>query len=183
MGAGIPFCKPVRKVRRFVRPQRKSAGTDCVFLQNDPAAATLADTRGPMRLLARLSLEARRRRLSLRTEKAYRGWVRRFVLFHGKRHPDELGAEAVSAFLTALAVDLGVAAATQNKALAALLFLYREVLGVDLGPLPEAARATRPKRLPVVLSRDEARLLIAHFGGVDRLVALLLYGGGLRLLE
>lgn len=136
-----------------------------------------------MRLLDRLSFEARRRRLSLRTEKAYRGWVRRYVLFHGKRHPGELGAEAVAAFLTALAVDLGVAAATQNQALAALLFLYREVLRVDLGPLPAATRALRPKRLPVVLSREEARHLMSLFTGVERLVALLLYGGGLRLLE
>ncbi|MBP9143219.1 MAG: integron integrase [Thermoanaerobaculia bacterium] len=141
----------------------------------DPAA-------GP-RLLDRLTFEARRRRLALRTERAYRAWARRYILFHGKRHPSELGAEAVSEFLTALAVDLGVAAATQNQALAALLFLYREVLGLELGPLPEATRASRPKRLPVVLSRDEARQLVAQFAGVERLVVLLLYGGGLRLLE
>ena len=86
------------------------------------SAAPATVVTGP-RLLDRLSFEARRRRLSLRTEKAYRGWVRRFVLFHGKRHPAELGAEAVGAFLTALAVDLGVAAATQNQALASVLFL------------------------------------------------------------
>ncbi len=141
----------------------------------DPAA-------GP-RLLDRLTFEARRRRLALRTERAYRAWARRYILFHGKRHPSELGAEAVSEFLTALAVDLGVAAATQNQALAALLFLYREVLGLELGPLPEATRASRPKRLPVVLSRDEARRLVSQFAGVERLVVLLLYGGGLRLLE
>ena len=139
-------------------------------------------TAGP-RLLDRLTFEARRRRLALRTERAYRAWARRYILFHGKRHPSELGAEAVSAFLTALAVDLGVAASTQNQALAALLFLYREVLGVDLGPLPEATRAHRPKRLPVVLSRSEARNLLAELAGVERLAALLLYGGGLRLLE
>lgn len=137
---------------------------------------------GP-RLLDRLTFEARRRRLSIRTEKAYRAWARRFILFHGKRHPSQLGAEEVSAFLSALAVDCGVAAATQNQALAALLFLYREVLDVELGPLPGATRANRPKRLPVVLSRAEARSLLAELAGVERLVALLLYGGGLRLLE
>ncbi len=146
------------------------------------SASEIGAPTGP-RLLDRLTLEARRRRLSIRTERAYRAWARRYILFHGKRHPAELGAEAVSAFLTALAVDLGVAAATQNQALAALLFLYREVLGIDLGPLPDATRASRPKRLPVVLSRDEARQLVARFAGVERLVVLLLYGGGLRLLE
>lgn len=139
-------------------------------------------TAGP-RLLDRLSFEARRRRLSIRTEKAYRAWARRFILFHGKRHPAELGVEEISAFLSALAVDCGVAAATQNQALAALLFLYREVLGLELGRLPEAVRASRPKRLPVVLSRAEARSLLAELAGVERLAALLLYGGGLRLLE
>lgn len=139
-------------------------------------------TSGP-RLLDRLTFEARRRRLSIRTEKAYRAWARRYILFHGKRHPSELGVEEVSSFLSALAVDCGVAAATQNQALAALLFLYREVLNVELGPLPEATRASRPKRLPVVLSRAEARSLLAELSGVEHLVALLLYGGGLRLLE
>ncbi len=137
---------------------------------------------GP-RLLDQVTYEARRRRLSMRTERAYRAWVRRFILFHGKRHPSELGVEEVSAFLSALAVESGVAAATQNQALAALLFLYRHVLGEELGPLPEATRASRPKRLPVVLSRAEARSLLAGLAGIERLVALLLYGGGLRLLE
>ena len=146
------------------------------------ATSTAGSVSGP-RLLDRLTFEARRRRLSIRTEKAYRAWARRFILFHGKRHPSELGAEEVAAFLTGLAVDCGVAAATQNQALAALLFLYRDVLGLELGPLPEATRARRPLRLPVVLSRAEARSLLAELAGVERLVALLLYGGGLRLLE
>lgn len=202
-GPGNHFCKPVRKVRCLVRAQRQSAGMDCVFLQNDRAAmepsaagpapatpataatpAPPADTHRGMRLLERLSFEARRRRLSLRTEKAYRGWVRRFVLFHGMRHPAELDAEAVAAFLTALAVDLRVAAATQNQAFAALLFLYRNVLGIDLGVLPATLRATRPAKLPTVLSRDEARALLAAMGeGVAGTIARLLYGSGLRLLE
>ena len=137
----------------------------------------------PPRLFDRLRTEARRRRLALRTEKAYLGWTRRFVYFHDKRHPSELGAAEVAAFLTHLAVDRRVAASTQNQALAALLFLYRDVLAVDLGELPEAIRARRPKRLPVVLSREEARRLLAALTGVEALVATLLYGGGLRLLE
>ncbi len=139
--------------------------------------------RASPRLLERVALEARRRRLALATERAYVAWVRRYVLFHGKRHPEELGAGDVAAFLSHLAVAERVAAATQNQALAALLFLYREVLGRDLGSLPTATRARRPKRLPVVLSRAEARQLLAAMGGVERRVALLLYGGGLRLHE
>lgn len=140
-------------------------------------------TPGP-RLLDRLSFEARRRRLSLRTEKAYRGWVRRYILFHFKCHPADLGAEAVSAFLAHLAVEERVAAATQNQALAALLFLYRNVLGIDLGVLPATARSHRPVKLPTVLSRDEARRLLAAMGDdIVGTVARLLYGSGLRLLE
>lgn len=135
------------------------------------------------RLLDLVRLEARRRRLSPRTEGAYADWVRRFVRFHGLKHPKDLGAEAVATFLTHLAVERQVAASTQNQALAALLFLYREVLGVELGRLPEATRARRPKRLPVVLSRAEVRRLFAHWNGPGRTVALVLYGGGLRLLE
>lgn len=137
----------------------------------------------PPRLLERVRLEARRRRLSRRTEEAYADWVRRFVRFHRLRHPGELGADEVAAFLTHLAVEERVAASTQNQALAALLFLYRHVLGVDLGVLPAATRARRPKRLPVVLSREEARRLFAELDGQPRLVAQLLYGSGLRLLE
>lgn len=135
------------------------------------------------RLLDRVRLEARRRRLSIRTEEAYADWVRRFVRFHGLRHPRELGADDVAAFLTHLAVERGVSASTQNQALAALLFLYRDVLFRELGPLPAAIRARRPKRLPMVLSRAEARRLIANVSGVERTVALVLYGGGLRLHE
>jgi integron integrase len=137
----------------------------------------------PHRLLDRVRHEARRRRLSIRTEEAYADWVRRFVRFHGLRHPRDLNADDVAAFLTHLAVERGVSASTQNQALAALLFLYRDVLFRELGPLPAAIRARRPKRLPTVLSRAEARRLIANVGGVERTVALVLYGGGLRLHE
>ncbi len=148
-----------------------------------PPSRPPAPSRAEPRLLARVAYEARRRRLSLRTEAAYCHWVRRFVLFHGKRHPRELGGEEIAAFLTHLAVEEAVAASTQNQALAALLFLYRAVLGVDLGSLPEVSRAKRPRRLPVVLSRDETRAVLKRLDGVEGLVARLLYGAGLRILE
>jgi len=138
----------------------------------------------PLRLLDRVSLEARRRRLSPRTIEAYTGWVRRFVLFHGKRHPDELGSEEVSAFLTDLAVRALVSASTQNQALGALLFLYRHVLGRELEGLGSVVRASNtPRNLPVVLARGEVRDVLAQLEDVYRLVAMLLYGSGLRLME
>ena len=149
-----------------------------------PETAAGAAAPGDPRLLDRLSFEARRRRLSLRTEKAYRGWARRYILFHDKRHPAELGIEAISAFLAHLAVEEQVSAATQNQAFAALLFLYRKVLDIELGALPATVRATRPVRLPTVLSREETRRLLSAMGeGVAGTVARLLYGSGLRLLE
>jgi integron integrase len=138
----------------------------------------------PLRLLDRVRVEARRRRLSPRTAEAYAAWVRRFVLFHDTRHPKELGASDVVDFLTDLAVRARVSASTQNQALAALLFLYRHVLGQELGALGEAVRArTAPRHLPVVLSRGEIRDVLAQLEGSHRLVATLLYGGGLRLME
>jgi len=135
----------------------------------------------------RLMDEVRRRlrvkHYSVRTEKAYVGWIRRFILANGKRHPREMGAPEVEAFLTRLAVEGDVAASTQNQALSALLFLYREVLGIDLPWLEQVTRAKRPKRLPTVLSQDEARSLLAHMEGRPWLVASLLYGTGMRLME
>jgi integron integrase len=137
----------------------------------------------PPRLLDRVRDELRYRHRSPRTIEAYVGWVRRYVLFHGKRHPSELGGEAIRAFLTHVAVEGGVAASTQNQALAALLFLYREVLGRDAGDFSGAVRARQPHRLPVVLTREEVRAVLAHLRSVEWLVAALLYGSGLRLLE
>jgi site-specific recombinase XerD len=102
---------------------------------------------------------------SRRTEKAYVHWIRRFIFFHGKRHPAEMGAAEVTAFLTSLAVQDKVAASTQNQALSALLFLYREVLGVDLPWLEDVVRAKRPQYLPVVLTRDETRALLQQLNG------------------
>jgi integrase len=136
----------------------------------------------PPRLLDRVR-EAIRSRHSRRTEKAYVHWIRRFIFFHSKRHPAEMGAAEVTAFLTSLAVQDKVAASTQNQALSALLFLYREVLGVDLPGLEDVVRAKRPQYVPVVLTRDETRALLQQLNGVPRIMALLLYGAGLRLLE
>jgi integron integrase len=125
----------------------------------------------------------RLRHYSIRTEQAYVDWIRRFVVFHGKRHPDVLGAPEVTAFLTHLAVGRNVAAATQNQAKSALLFLYRDVLGRDLPWLDQVERACTPARLPVVLTREEVAAVLARLGGTHRLLGRLLYGSGLRIME
>ncbi len=117
-----------------------------------------------------------------RTEQAYVDWVERFILFHHKRHPKDMGSADIEAFLTHLAVERQVAASTQNQALSALLFLYREVLHQDPGPV-DAVRARKPKRLPVVLTESEALRVISAMSGVPQLMAKLLYGSGLRALE
>ena len=125
----------------------------------------------------------RARRYSLRTEQAYLDWVRRFILFHAKRHPREMAEPEIVEFLTHLAAQRNVAASTQNQALSALLFLYQQFLGKKLGRLDGALRASRPPRLPVVLTREEVRAVLAHVRPPYRLMAELLYGSGLRLLE
>src|ERR1700737_2968689 len=135
------------------------------------------------KLLDQVSDIARLRHLSLRTEQTYRTWIKRFILFHGKLHPRDLDVEAVRAFLTHLAVKERVAASTQNQALHALLFLYKQVLKLDLANISGVERARISKNLPVVFTRDEANALIAHLNGENRLVASLLYGSGLRIME
>jgi len=137
----------------------------------------------PPKLLDRVRAEIRTRHYSPRTEEAYVGWVRRFILFHNKRHPAAMGADEVNAFLSSLAVEGHVSATTQNQALCAILFLYRYVLRDPLPWIADIVRAQRPERLPVVLTPQEARLVIDHVEGVSRLVVQLLYGSGLRLLE
>ncbi len=134
-------------------------------------------------LLEQLRDHLRSRHYSLRTEESYLDWVRRYVLFHDKRHPRDLGVDALLAFLNHLAVELNVSASTQNQARCALLFLYRELLRVDPGDLKGIAAAKEPRRLPTVLTRAEARAVIAELSGVYRLMAQLLYGSGLRLME
>jgi integron integrase len=120
---------------------------------------------------------------SLRTEQVYVAWIRRFILANGKRHPRDMGAAELEAFLSHLAVQGQVAANTQNQALSALLFLYREVLGIELPWLDGVTRAKRPTRVPTVLSREEVARLLAQMDGRPRLLAGLLYGAGLRLME
>ncbi|QOW19490.1 integron integrase [Lysobacter ciconiae] len=135
------------------------------------------------RLLDTVRARIRRRGLAIRTEDAYVSWIRRFVLANGKRHPSEMGEREVEWFLTRLAVQGKVAASTQNQALSALLFLYREVLGQDLPWMDNIRRAKRPERLPVVLTVEEVSRLLVQMSGVHHLMASLLYGSGIRLME
>ena len=137
---------------------------------------------GP-RLLDRLRDAIRRRHYSRRTEEAYIHWTKRFIFFHGKRHPSELGEVAVTAFLNHLATDRKVAASTQNQALSALLFLYKEALGTELDWLDGLVRAKRPQRMPVVLTREEVEKILCALEGTQWLMASLLYGTGMRLME
>jgi hypothetical protein len=136
-----------------------------------------------VRLLEQVAAALRVRHYSPRTVDAYCAWVRRFVLASGRRHPRELEPDAVRRFLTALAVEGSVGASTQNQALAALTFLYRDVLGTPLGAVEGVARAKRPVRVPTVLTRGEVRAVPAALDGTPKLVALLLYGAWLRLME
>lgn len=139
--------------------------------------------RNSPRLLDQVRELIRIRHYSIRTEQAYVQWIKRFILFHNKRHPLEMGADEVTAFLSHLAVKRNVAASTQNQALNAILFLYRDVLRCTLPWLDGVQRAKKPQRLPVVLTRDEVRALLAQMQGTTWLMAALVYGGGLRLLE
>lgn len=134
-------------------------------------------------LLNQLRVAIRTRHYSRRTEEAYAAWVRRFVLFHGRQHPQGLGSVEVRDFLSSLAVREQVSAATQNQARAALVFLYRDVLRLPLDSLEGVVTAKRPRRLPAVLDRDEVHRVLGEMRGVPQLVAGLLYGAGLRLLE
>ncbi|BCB26152.1 integron integrase [Sulfurimicrobium lacus] len=120
---------------------------------------------------------------SIRTEQTYVDWIKRYIFFHGKRHPKDMGAHDVEAFLTHLAVNGKVAASTQNQAKSALLFLYREVLEIQLPWLDNVTQAKAPKRLPVVLTMSEVQSVLSRLRGTHALIASLLYGGGMRLME
>ncbi|MFH1842955.1 MAG: integron integrase [bacterium] len=135
------------------------------------------------RLLEQVRRAIRAKHYSRRTEKAYVSWIRRYIIFHGKRHPDELGSSEVSGFLSFLASERRVAASTQNQALSALLFLYREVLEVELPWMDDIVRAKQPLRVPTVLTVREAARMLERIHGTVWLVASLLYGAGLRLME
>lgn len=135
------------------------------------------------RLLDQVREMIRYRHYSLRTEKVYVHWIREYILFHSKRHPAQLETHHITEFLSHLAVQKNVAAATQNQAASALLFLYREVLGRPLENIGEVKRARMPERLPTVFTRDEVKVILAHLDGTKWLMASLLYGAGLRLME
>ncbi len=137
----------------------------------------------PPKLLDRVRWHLRVKHYSIRTEQAYTDWIRRYILFHGKRHPAEMGEEEIAAFLSHLAIQGRVAASTQNQAFSALLFLYQQVLERRLEYVAGVERVSRPPKLPVVLTRPEARAVLANLKGDYRLMAHLLYGSGLRLLE
>jgi len=135
------------------------------------------------RLLDRVRLAIRSHHYSPRTEEAYIAWIKRYIFFHDKRHPAEMGADEVTRFLSSLALHGHVSASTQNQALSAILFLYQEVLRQNLPWLDGIVRAKRSVRLPVVLTRDEVQAVLSQLRGTSRLIATLLYGAGLRLLE
>jgi integron integrase len=137
----------------------------------------------PPKLLDQVRAKIRLKHYSIRTEQAYTDWIKRFILYFGKQHPRDLGAREVEQFLTHLAVNGKVAASTQNQAKAALLFLYKEVLAVDLPWLDNVEQAKTPKRLPVVLSREEVQAILARLNGTPHLIASLLYGTGMRIME
>jgi integron integrase len=150
------------------------------------AVAVIADPpskKPPKKLLQQVREAVRVRNYSPRTEQAYVAWIRRFVLFHKKKHPSKMGVEEVREFLNYLAVDREVSASTQSQALSAILFLYREVLGLEIGWVPDVERAKKPKQLPIVLSRGEVRAVLRRMTGTPLLMASLLYGSGLRLNE
>ena len=168
--------------RQTLKPLRLQWIAHCSIAEALANALDSNSTSKP-KLLDQLRTAIRLRHYSPRTEEAYAGWVRRYVLFHRKRHPAELGDADVRQFLIHLAEELKVSAATQNQALNALVFLYREVLQLPFGKLEPFVRAKRPINLPVVLTKAEVRTLLGHMDGVPRIVAVLMYGSGLRLLE
>ena len=137
----------------------------------------------PKPLLDQVREAVRLKHYSRSTEDTYHNWVKRFILFHNRRHPKDMGAPEITAFLTHLAVEENVAASTQRQALSAIIFLYREVLQQELEALPDVVRAKQPQRLPVVLTKAEVQAVLRHVPNEYQVMAKLLYGSGLRLME
>ena len=135
------------------------------------------------RLLDEVRTVCRMRHLSIRTAQAYTNWIKRYIFFHQKRHPRDMGESEIRQFISHLAVDGGITASTQTVALSALLFLYRDVLKLDLKYVANIERARKPKRLPTVFTREEVTRIFANLEGTHWLIAGLLYGSGLRLME
>ena len=136
-----------------------------------------------MKLLDQVADVIRKKHYSIRTEQAYREWIKRFIFFHGKRHPKDMGEKEISQYISHLATVRNVAASTQNQALNAIVFLYRQVLRIDLGDFGPMERAKRPKRLPTVLTQGEASRVLDVMSGIQGLMIKLIYGCGLRLME
>jgi integron integrase len=150
--------------------------------ESETSPATLAPVRAP-KLLDRVRDLIRAKHYSRRTESAYVDWIRRYIVFHRKRHPSDMGAPEIAAFLTWLATERRVSAATQNQALSALLFLYRDILRIEIGPIEHVPRARMPVRVAVALSHDEVARIMKQLDGVAWIIVALLYGAGLRLQE
>lgn len=148
-----------------------------------PTHSSAANLQGKPKLLDQVRQTIRRKHYSLRTEQAYLDWIKKYIFFHHKRHPSEMGAREMEQFLNHLAVERKVAASTQNQALSALVFLYREVLRQEFDWMENLERAKRPARVPVVLTEAEVKRMLAHLDGQNWLMATLLYGSGLRLME
>jgi integron integrase len=146
-------------------------------------AMQIAPTPPKPKLLDQVRQAIRTRHLSPHTEQAYVGWIKRFIFFYGKRHPMEMGEAEIGRFLSSLATDSHVSASTQNQALNALLFLYHEILQRKIGWIEGVIRAKRNRRLPVVLTKEETKKILTHIKGTPWLMAMLLYGGGLRVME
>lgn len=153
------------------------------MLVTEPSTATKNLSPQQPKLLDRMRASLRVRHYSLATERTYIGWVKRYIYFHQKRHPADMGADEVEAFLSALATELDVSASTQNQAMHALLYLYKDVLGVTLPWLDGITRAKVAKRLPVVLTTSEVQSLLRHVEGTNGLIIRLLYGTGMRIKE
>ena len=164
-------------------PRRALLQCNKFFESIGSVSPTTAAVASSPKLLDRVRWHLRVKHYSIRTEQAYVDWIRRYILFHGKRHPNEMGERQITQFLTHLAVDKHVAASTQNQAFSALLFLYQQVLERKLDFIDNVQRVTRPSKLPVVFTPSEARSVLAHLKGDYRLMAELLYGSGLRLME
>ncbi len=174
---------------RALGPQHETTARERAPVTPTEFVERLGDTRfaplvrAHLELFASIATVIRTRNMAFRTEQAYMGWVCRFMLHFGGKSPVSLGSEEVASFLQHLAVQRNVAASTQNQALNALVFLYKHVLKTPLGDIEEFARAKRPKRVPVVLSAGEMRRLLAELRGVQGMIASLLYGTGMRLME
>lgn len=155
-----------------------------VSQSGQPAMAIASPSSAPKpKLLDQVRQAIRTRHYSDRTEKAYVYWIKRFIFFHNKRHPVEMGESEIGQFLSSLASDSHVSASTQNQALNAVLFLYHAVLGKEIGYVGGVVRAKRPKRLPVVLTREEVKSVLGLLDGLEWNMGMLLYGAGLRLME